>query len=196
MNRLEALLQIQALDRMPRTGWCQHEVPDPETVAGHSFGTAVLALALAPDVDPPLDADRAVSLALIHDVAEAHLGDIPHSARPHLGVDVKRAAEASATEALLGPLSPLAAERGREALGHDTREARFVHLCDTLQLGLRLLGYVRRGIGGLDTFRAGLERLDCDGFAPCAALRDELLEALDAAGPSPSSSAPSSSGAP
>ena len=51
-----------------------------------------------------------------------------------------------------------------------------VALCDSLQLGVRLVGYRREGRAGLDEFRRGLEELDCSGFAPAQALLDEILE--------------------
>ena len=54
-----------------------------------------------------------------------------------------------------------------------------MHLCDKLQLGLRWLGYRREGARGLAEFRAGLERLDCAEFPPCATLRAEILAAAD-----------------
>ena len=177
-TQLEALEALLPLDRLPRTGWVLRGVSEPESVAGHSLGAALVALALGPEVDPPLDVDRAASLALVHDVAEAWLGDVPKAGAELLPPGAKAQAESRALEGLLGPLSGLAGERGREYLAAETREARFARLCDKLQLGVRLLGYVRAGWRGLEEFRGGLEALDCAEFAPCDELRREILAAL------------------
>ena len=180
MNRLEALLRLLALERLPRLGWVQAGVARPESVAAHSLGTALVVLALGPGVEPPLDVDRAVSLAVLHDAPEALLGDLPRSATALLPPGAKASAEARAAATLLAPLSAAAEEREAEARACATREARFVKVCDALQLGVRLVGYLREGARGLDEFRAGLQELACEEFGPCEELRRALLKALDA----------------
>lgn len=180
MDRLEGLLRLLPLDALPRTGWALAGVPDPESVAAHSLGTALVVLALGPEIDPPLDVDRAVSLAVVHDAPEALLGDIPHAGAAHLPPGSKEAAERSAAAELLAPLSPLAIDRGVEMGALETREARFCRLCDKLQLGVRLVGYRRAGLGVLDDFREGLARLDCSEFPPAEQLRRAVLDAFDA----------------
>lgn len=178
MSQLDSLLKLTALERLPRTGWLLAGLATAESVAAHTLGTAFVALALGPGVEPALDVDRALSLALVHDAGEALLGDIPRRGAELFPAEAKGAAEARAGELLLGPLSPLALERTREARGRATREARFVQLCDKLQLGVRLLAYLRSGARGLDDFVEGLAALACEEFPPCAALQRELLEAI------------------
>ena len=60
----------------------------------------------------------------------------------------------------------------------ETRESRFVRICDKLQLGVQLLAYERAGLGGLDDFVETLRGLDCSEFAPAAALHANLIAAL------------------
>ena len=175
METLDALILLTALDRLPRSGWVQAGVPQPETIAGHIVGTALLVLALGPKVAPKLDLERSVTLALVHDAGEALTTDLPKPASELLPPGAKAQAEAKATELLLGSLSETAAARGAEALAHTTREARFVHICDRLQLGVQLAAYVRVGLRGLEDFRASLRNLDCSEFEPCEKLRGELL---------------------
>jgi len=163
-------------------GWLLRGVSQPESVAAHCLGTAQMVLALGPGQDPPLDVDRAVSLAVLHDAAEAQLGDLPQPVQKLFPEGAKHAAERQILDELLPPLSELAHARGLEALGHETREARFVRLCDRLQMGLRLLAYERAGVRGLGEFRPGLEALDCKEFGPCAQLQQQILSALDAIG--------------
>ena len=61
------------LKRVRRKGWVDRGVPDAESVADHSYRLAVLAWALA--TERGLDADRALKVALLHDLAEAEVGD-------------------------------------------------------------------------------------------------------------------------
>lgn len=69
---------IEALKRTPRTGWLDRGIPaeEAESVADHTLLTALIAWTLAID-DPALDADRVLKLAVVHDIAEAIVGDIP-----------------------------------------------------------------------------------------------------------------------
>lgn len=180
MPLLEALLPLLALDRLPRTGWLLAGVPAPESIAAHSLGTALVALALAPRVEPPLDVDRCVALALVHDAPEAWLSDLPRRAAELLPAGAKAEAEARAARGLLGPLSPAALERFEEYRAGATREARLARLCDKLHLGVRWVGYRREGHRALDGFEAGIDGLDCGEFPPCETLRREILEAAAA----------------
>lgn len=175
---LEALLALQCLQDLPRTGWIQRGIAEPESIAGHVLGTCELVLALGPRVDPPLDTERALALALVHDAPEALLGDLPRTASELLPEGAKRTAEQRAARHLLGPLSDLALARFEEQFAGATREARFVRVCDRLQLGLRLLGYRRAGRAGLQEFEASLRELDCAEFAPARALQAELVAEL------------------
>jgi putative hydrolase of HD superfamily len=179
LPHLEALLPLLSLDRLPRTGWLVAGVAHPESVAAHSLGTALVALALGPRVVPALAVDRAVALAVLHDAPEALLTDLPRAAAECLPSGAKAAGERRAAELLLAPLSEHAWQRFEEFRAQETREARFVHLCDQLHLGLRWLGYRREGARVPGGFRRGLEALECGEFAPCAELRSEILRAAD-----------------
>lgn len=180
MPALGSLLDLLALDRLPRTGWLLAGVAAPESVAAHSLGTSLVALAVGPQVKPPLDVDRAVTLCVVHDAPEAWLGDLPRKGAAHLPSGAKKAAEASIADELLGNLSALSQARYSEYAAGESREARFARACDKLHLGLRLLGYVRAGERGLGDLAQGLAALDCSEFPPCEALRQTILEALDA----------------
>jgi len=70
------LLDAFSLKHLPRTGWVRMGAPN-ESVADHSFGTAVIALALA-KMEELTAADEALLLkaALLHDLHEAKLGDL------------------------------------------------------------------------------------------------------------------------
>ena len=139
---------------------------------------AVVVLALAQEVEPPLDVDRALSLAIVHDSPEAWTGALPKQVSMTLPPGMKRDLEARVADELLAGLSATARERHAEYAAGETRESQFVRVCDKLQLGVQLLAYRSAGLGELDEFVKTLSGLDCGEFTPARALKDELLSAL------------------
>jgi putative hydrolases of HD superfamily len=87
---------VAKLKRTPRTGWLDRGIPPAETesVADHTLLTALIAWTLALD-DPALDADRVLKLGMVHDIAEAIVGDIP----PYRSEDIPDASEPEALRA-------------------------------------------------------------------------------------------------
>lgn len=74
MSQIDVLLEAYELKDELRSGWQLREIADPESVAAHTWGTATLCLLFADEAG--IDRDRAVSMALVHDLAEARTGDI------------------------------------------------------------------------------------------------------------------------
>ena len=167
-------MTLQTLEHLPRIGWCQRGVPNPESVAAHSHAVAQVALALIGDSD--LDKARVLAMAIVHDAPEALLGDLPRSAVRLLPDGAKPEAEARAARLLLDGFS---LDAFREFQAQATRESRFVRLCDKLQLGLRLLAYRRAGQSDLEEFEAGIRELDASEFEPTESLRVEIVRALE-----------------
>src|SRR4051794_20795679 len=143
----------------PRAGWTLRGISAPESVAEHSHRAALLALVLAPRARPPLDVSRCVAMALVHDLAEALVGDIT----PYDGIsaDEKRARE----EAAMRELASLAADDSLLALWREydaasSPEARFVKELDKLETVLQASEYGSRGDtapGALDEFWANAD---------------------------------------
>lgn len=104
---LDLLLQGNILKTTPRTGWHLRWVADPENVAAHSWGTAMVALVLAEMSDVVLDRGRMLSMAILHDLAETEVSDIPRLASEFLPAGAKSGAETAALAAILEGL-PLA----------------------------------------------------------------------------------------
>src|SRR3989339_2211175 len=71
---IDFLHKVGQLKGLKRTGWVYKNIPDPESVAEHSFRTAILALVLADELKA--DKERLVKMALIHDLAESITGDL------------------------------------------------------------------------------------------------------------------------
>ncbi len=75
------------LKRTQRSGWWTAHVKDPESVAEHSFRTAVIAFFLA-ELEGE-DPHKVASAALFHDVHEARIMDIHKIANRYVKVDHK-----------------------------------------------------------------------------------------------------------
>ena len=103
---VELLLEAVTLKRMPRAGWLTRGVPHVESVADHSFGVAFVALAMADALEgDELDLEKILVMAVLHDLGELRLTDLPLSASRLIPTQVKRDAEATAIGDLLAPLS-------------------------------------------------------------------------------------------
>ena len=156
----ELVATLFDLKRIKRTGWLDRGAPPDavESVADHSFLTALVAWLVALD-RPDLDADRVLKLAVIHDIAEAIVGDIPPYApddvpdasdpdalqaffsvrhrRTDVAAEEKRAAEQLAIQHLATRMPPTAGaavlDLWEEYEARETAEARFVKEVDTLE---------------------------------------------------------------
>lgn len=140
-DAIEALARSYALKDETRTGWQLRGIEDPESVAAHSWGVTLLVVRFCP---ADLDRELALSLAAVHDVAEAETGDIAvraESGKQETTAEEKQRLEAAA---IAGPLA---------GLGEDVRdlweiyerrecpEARFVKDMDLLDTCLQALIY-------------------------------------------------------
>lgn len=72
---IDLLTKVYDLKDEKRTGWELRGIEDPETVAGHSWGTAYLILVYGPKED--INMEKALKIALVHDMPECKVGDIP-----------------------------------------------------------------------------------------------------------------------
>ena len=173
---LDLLLETQALDRVPRMGFAVRGVERPESIAEHSWHVAFLVLALAPSIDG-LDVRRALELALVHDVAELRLGDLPRTAARYLPPGAKKEAERAALAEILAPLGERARDLVAEYEAAETAEARLVKACDKLQLMLKVAVYQRWGTGGgLAEFWSEPSNFGDGGFPAVAELFAELRQ--------------------
>jgi putative hydrolase of HD superfamily len=188
--------QVAALKLLPRAGWLQRGVAGAESVAEHTFGVAVLALLIgdraatsAPDLKhsgakgggerrgAKLERGRLLAIALLHDLAEALLSDLPASARRLIGADAKRAAERRAIEELFAGLPGRAEYLALwdEYAAGASAEARLVKELDRIEMLAQALAYERAGSRTLAEFWAGADRGWSDEFPLVRALAAELI---------------------
>ncbi len=130
------------LKRLQRTGWVESGVPDPESVADHSFRVALIALILAEEKE--LDALKTVRMALIHDLAEAEIGDLT-PAQKEASPEAAKQAEEEAMEQLIAKLpKSIRGDYGaawREFYESATPESRLVRDADKLEMIIQASEY-------------------------------------------------------
>jgi putative hydrolase of HD superfamily len=135
-------------------------VSPAESVAEHSYGVALVALALADrlrssaEQDPDLDLEKVLIMALLHDLAEVRLTDLPASAARLVPEAVKSEAEASAMAELLAPLATAGrlAALWQEFEDRTSPEGRLVRDADKLEMMVQCLRYEEAGSRGLDEY--------------------------------------------
>lgn len=141
-----------------RTGWWICGVKDPESIAEHSFRTALIASLLAKmeGADPA----RASYLALWHDSQETRTGDIPHIGRRYLDAVTNETVTEDQTSDL-----PSALGNEIRALVYDYEngasiEVQCAHDADKLECLIQAIEYRETGhqnvTGWIDSSRAKL----------------------------------------
>ncbi len=134
MDRIaDYLFEVGMLKRTPRTGW-QFLGSGQESVAEHTYRTAMIVHALA-RLAWDVDVDRAVRMALFHDLPEARTGDQNYMNQKYVRVDEDRAAD----DLVRG--LPFGDELGgliAEFRAQQTAEAILVRDADNLEMLLQL----------------------------------------------------------
>jgi putative hydrolase of HD superfamily len=172
---LDLLVEIQMLDRIPRAGFVLRGVADPESVTEHSWHVLFLVWALGAEIEG-IDVGRAVEIALLHDIAEVRIGDLPRTSSHYFPDGAKKSAEAAAMADVLAPLPERARLLYDEYQQGASPEARLVKACDKLQLMLKVAVYERWGTGALAEFWDNPENFPDGGFPVVR----ELFESLRA----------------
>ncbi len=167
---------IHPLDRVPRAGYLLRGVADPESVAAHSHFMALLALLYCEAYPEQFDRGRTLAMALVHDLPEARLMDIPMPCADAYLDTAKQTAEQAILdemmEGLPGDLSRLHAEF-TEAV---TSEARLLRGLDKAQMMLKIICYEREHRGYLEEFWGNPKNFNDFGIAPVSDLFDAICE--------------------
>ena len=135
--------EVGQLKRSKRTGWWLAGIADPESVAEHTFRTAILGYVLA--VMEGANPDRTAALCLFHDTPETRLGDIPSVGKRYLtqapAADVVADQVADLPPRLATPITRMVDEYETQ----DTLEARVAKDADKLECLLQAREYEAQG---------------------------------------------------
>ena len=152
-ERIIALFEaFHPLDRIARAGYVLRGVPEPESIAAHSHFVSLMTLLFVEQYPDQFDRHKALTMALVHDLAESKIMDIPMPAADAHFREAKRAAEQHITEEMLGPFGDHYGAYQAELEAGETPEARLVRGLDKAQMMMKIVMYEREGKGRLAEF--------------------------------------------
>lgn len=143
---------------LPRTGWLLRGLKNPESIADHSYRTTLLAMLLADIIASQgvaIQVEKVMRLALLHDLTESQIGDIPFPAQRYIPEVVKEAGERQAMRDIvtgLGTLGDTYAALWEEFETAQSPEAQLVRVADKLELMIQVYEYERVGCQSLNDF--------------------------------------------
>lgn len=131
------------LKRLPRTGWFLTGVQYPETIAEHSFRTAIVGVILASLEGA--DVGRTAALCLLHDSPESRTGDIPSLGRPYVSTAKPEAVSSHQTATMPDEVATTVKQLVHEYEANDTVEAQLAHDADKIETLLQAREYKAQG---------------------------------------------------
>ena len=133
------------LKKVPRKGWkSKVSIEHPESVADHSYGTAIMAMVLS-DLQK-LDTQKILKMALLHDLAETITGDFMPE---EISKENKITSERDAMKEILSKLPINIAEEyneiWQEYLQANTKESTLLHDVDKMEMAIQAAKYSSEG---------------------------------------------------
>ncbi len=170
------------LKKLRRTGWQLRGIRDGESLADHCFGVILLTYMLAPMMATGINREKAVAIAIVHELGETRVGDIPYTALKYF--PDKSEIELQAVEDILAPLPE---DISRESIALfkefedcETPEARFVKAIDKLDMLITAAEYEKSGFSGLTDFWQNDSTYKClSEFPELAAYAEHLRTTRD-----------------
>ncbi|NQU44011.1 HD domain-containing protein [bacterium] len=173
---LKLFEEIHPLDAVPRAGFVLRGVVGPESVAAHSHFVSLLTLLVVDTFPDDFDRHKALTMALIHDLPEALLMDIPMPVSDaHLRV-AKAHAEQAIFEGLFEGWPAEYAALHREIQEAQSPEARLVRGLDKAQMMMKVLMYELEGRGRLEEFWHNPANFRDYGIEAVSSLFDRICE--------------------
>ncbi|KAJ1861163.1 hypothetical protein LPJ78_005502, partial [Coemansia sp. RSA 989] len=149
---IDFLSIVEQLKRTKRTGWVNSGVAAPESIADHMYRMSIMAMLIQ---DNALDRTKCIKMALVHDLAEALVGDI--TPFDGIGKQEKAARERQAMREIVQTLGNSEVAQEIESLWleyeHDTsEEAHLVHDLDKCEMIQQAMEYEASDHKQLDSF--------------------------------------------
>ena len=164
MSRADDLLgllsQSERLESLPRTGWLTCGVAPAESVAAHIYHVTLVAMWLAEAVAEDVDTAEVLRIALLHDLSEAVLTDIPSPAKKRLGSAHVRETEAKLTHEILENMPDSWHRAVDQYIDQTTLEAKLVKAADRIQMLAKSCQYRWQNRGNTERFWNGPQRMD------------------------------------
>ena len=140
------------LKRISRSGWVEVGVDSPESVADHTFRTAILCMIFSDLED--LDRLKMIQMALLHDLPETIVGDLTPSEKTGEALEREDAAMKQLLSLLPKGLRQRYLKLWLEYGEHKTKEAKAVRQLEKLEMALQAREYeeVQLSLRGLERF--------------------------------------------
>jgi 5'-deoxynucleotidase YfbR-like HD superfamily hydrolase/DNA-binding transcriptional regulator YhcF (GntR family) len=137
------LFEMGHLKNLPRAGWLLLGIPQPESVAEHSFRVAVVGITLAA-IDGA-DVGRTATLCLLHDAHETRIGDVPSVGRAYVTTAAPEAVTAHQTSGMPDSAAKVIQDLVAEYEATETVESRLAHDADKIETLLQAAEYQAQG---------------------------------------------------
>lgn len=164
------IFEAGVLKRAARTGWWFAGVKQPESIADHSFRTALIGLMLA--AMEGTDPARVSMLCVLHDTQESRITDIPHIAKRYLTAAPNTTVTADQVAAGPPAVADLITAAVAEYEAGETPEAIVARDADKLECLVQAVEYRHQGIRNvqrwIDSSRAALKTTSAHRLADAA----------------------------
>ena len=149
MDLRDLMRSAGKLKELKRTGWVESGVPEPESVADHSYRVALLTMTLSDRKG--LDTLKAVRMALLHDLAESKVGDLTPRQKQDNHGNLETEALSEILTDLPEEMENLYLDTWNEYQKNETPEAKLVHNADKIEMLIQAKEYEEKG-SKLDQF--------------------------------------------
>ncbi|KAJ0523024.1 putative HD/PDEase domain, 5'-deoxynucleotidase YfbR/HDDC2 [Helianthus annuus] len=152
-SAIDFLTLCHSLKSTKRAGWVKRDVAGPESIADHMYRMGLMAL-IANDT-PGVNRDKCIKMAIVHDIAEAIVGDITPSDGVPKAEKSRREKEAIDHMCKLlggGPRAEEIHELWMEYEENSTTEAKVVKDFDKIEMILQALEYENEQNKDLEEF--------------------------------------------
>ncbi|MEU4333921.1 HD domain-containing protein [Micromonospora lupini] len=164
------IFEAGVLKRAARTGWWFAGVKQPESIAEHSFRTALIGMMLA--AMEGADPARVSMLCTLHDTQETRITDIPHIAKRYLTAVPNTAVTADQVAACPPAVAEVITAAVAEYEAGETMEAVVARDADKLECLVQAVEYRHQGVDNvqrwIDSSRAALKTASAHRLADAA----------------------------
>ncbi|MEU8018786.1 HD domain-containing protein [Micromonospora parva] len=164
------IFEAGVLKRAARTGWWFAGVKQPESIAEHSFRTALIGMMLA--AMEGADPARVSMLCTLHDTQETRITDIPHIAKRYLTAVPNTAVTADQVAACPPAVADVITAAVAEYEAGETLEAIVARDADKLECLVQAVEYRHQGVDNvqrwIDSSRAALKTASAHRLADAA----------------------------
>lgn len=137
------LFEAGQLKNLPRAGWLLLGIPQPESVAEHSFRVGIVGLVLA--AMGGADTGRTASLCMMHDFHETRIGDVPSVGRAYIRTAEPEAITRDQTARMPHEIAKTLQDLTAEYEAGETLESQLAHDADKVETFLQAIEYQARG---------------------------------------------------